>query len=169
MNKFAFKFALAAAIFAISTSAQAYDQGTVVLGVGYTEPFDTKHAAIGGIEYRSAAISPDITYGVDNISWIAGGEYDNDSSGYVYAGLLYDWAITDTISIVPSVAAGFYKQGDGKDLGGGFEFRDTIEVNYKLTESERIGLMLSHKSNASLYDHNPGTEIVQVNYSMGLE
>jgi hypothetical protein len=163
------KFALAAAIFAISTSAQAYDEGTVVLGIGYTEPFDTKHAVIGGVEYRSASYAPEQFFGVGNVSWIAGAEYDNDDSGYAYAGLLYDWAVTDSISIVPSVAAGLYKQGDGKDLGGAFEFRDTIEVNYKLTENERIGLMLSHKSNASIFDHNPGTEIVQVNYSMGLK
>jgi len=163
------KLALSIAIIAISTSAQAYDQSAIVVGVGYTEPFDSNHAAIANVEYRSAAYAPEQFFGVSNVSWLAGAELDTDASGYVYAGLLYDYPITENWSITPSLAAGLYRQGDGKDLGGAFEFRENIEVNYKITPDSRVGLALSHKSNASIYDANPGTEVLQVTYSTNLQ
>ena len=164
------KIALAAAIIAISTSAQAYDQDTIAGGLGYVEVFgDVNNAIEANVEYRSAAYAPEQFFGISNVSWMAGVEVDTNSSAYAYAGLLYDYPITENWSITPSVAAGLYRQGEGKDLGGAFEFKDTIEVNYKLTPDSRVGLALSHKSSAGINDRNPGTETLQVVYSQTIQ
>jgi len=161
--------ATTALILAFSSPAYAYDKGTVAYGLGYVEVFDDVNNAVqGNVEYRSADFSKD-TIGVEGFSWMAGVEADTNTSGYVYTGLLYDLPLTDKISLTPSVGAGFYREGEGKDLGGSFEFRDTIEVNYKLDESSRIGLSLSHKSSAGVHDRNPGVETMQVVYSQNIQ
>lgn len=154
----------------IATPAMAYDRDAWALGLGYAEVFGShNNAVVGNIEYRSAAYAPEDFLGISDVSWIAGAELDTNSSAYAYAGLLYDIALTDKWSLTPSLAAGFYTKGDGKDLGGAFEFRENLELNYKFTEASRIGLAISHKSNAGIYDSNPGTETVQVTYSVSLD
>ncbi len=152
--------------FAAADSAQAYDKAAYVVGLGYVNAMDNEdNGTVGNIEYRSA----DQVFGVENLSWIAGAELDTNTSAYGYGGFLYDLALTDTISLSPSIAAGAYHQGDGKDLGGALEFRSNLELNYKLSPDSRIGLALNHKSNASLYDNNPGTETIQAVYSVSLD
>lgn len=163
------KFLLAAAIVAISTSAEAYDQSAIVGGVGVSEALgNTNNGVLANVEYRSAAYAPEQFFGISNVSWIAGAEADTNRSAYGYAGLLYDIPLTEKWSLSPSVSAGLYKKGEGKDLGGAFEFRDSIEVNYKLEDGSRVGLALNHKSSAGINDSNPGTEVVQVVYSTPL-
>lgn len=166
------RLAIATAILAttIAAQAEAYDRDAWVLGVGVSQAFDSEDKGLAGnIEYRSSAISPENTLGIDNVSWIVGAEIDTNSSTYGYAGLLYDYAINDKWSITPSLAAGFYSQGSGKDLGGALEFRQNLEVSYKFTDQSRVGLAISHKSNASLYRANPGTETIQAVYSVSLD
>lgn len=169
MNKLAVSAAILAAT-SLSTPALAYDRDAWALGLGYAEAFSSdNNAVVGNIEYRSAAYAPEQFLGISNVSWIAGAELDTNSSAYAYGGLLYDIALTEKWSLTPSLAAGFYTKGDGKDLGGAFEFRENLELNYKFTEASRIGVAVSHKSNAGIYDRNPGTETVQVTYSVSLD
>ncbi len=167
------KLAISAALFALTTAAPAlaYDQDAWAFGIGYTDTFGDEgfNAISGNVEYRSAPISTDYTFGIEEVSWIAGGEYDTDESAYGYGGILFDFALTDKWSITPSIAAGLYTKGDGKDLGGALSFRENLELNYKFTEESRLGLAISHKSNARIYDINPGTETVQVTYSVSLD
>jgi hypothetical protein len=168
MNKLLLSFAIIATT-TLSNTASAYDQGAWALGLGASEVFGEKYTgAVANVEYRSADSFGQDLIGIENLSWIAGAEFDTNSSAYGYAGLLYDIALTEKWSLTPSLAAGFYTKGDGKDLGGAFEFRENIELNYKLTEASRLGLAISHKSNAGIYDRNPGTETIQAVYSVEL-
>ena len=87
-----------------------------------------------------------------------------------YAGINWDLPI-DAIRpfiITPGVKVGGYSQGDSKDLGYGIEFHDSIEVTYRFNDGQRVGAVLSHMSNASLGNKNPGTEIIQAVYSFPL-
>jgi lipid A 3-O-deacylase len=41
-----------------------------------------------------------------------------------------------------------------------------MELAYRFDDRSRLGLSLSHYSNASLSDKNPGTEAIMINYSI---
>lgn len=155
---------LAATILAttiIAPAANAYDSGAIAIGLGAYQVFD--ESEIGAkLEWRGSDFST-----INNLSPIAGVEIDASGALYGYGGILYDWRVAEKIAIVPSFAAGLYHEGDGKDLGGTFNFRSTLEVDYLLSPNTRAGISISHKSNAGIYDHNPGTEEILAVYSFG--
>ena len=64
------------------------------------------------------------------------------------------------------VYIGYYDNGSGKNLGHNIEFRTSFEISYKLKNNNRIGLSLSHISNANLGDKNPGVEILSFSYQI---
>jgi len=47
--------------------------------------------------------------------------------------------------------------------------RSQLEVAYRFDGRSRLGLSISHYSNAGLGDDNPGTESLMVNYSVPLK
>lgn len=80
--------------------------------------------------------------------------------GALYTDIRYgDWVIT------PSGGLGGYRQGAGKDLGGTFQFHLGLDVAYQL-ETGRVGLKLSHISNATIHADNPGVESLLLTYSV---
>lgn len=116
-------------------------------------------AAVGGVEYRFK----DQFNGLRPVLGVMG---TTDEAAYVYGGAYWDLPLnTAPFVITPGFQAGAYSHGDGKDLGYGIEFRSTIEVAYQFEEGQRLGLGFSHLSNASLGNHNPGVETLQVVYS----
>ena len=58
---------------------------------------------------------------------------------------------------------GYYEDGTGK-LGNSLQFRTSLEISYELKNKNRIGLSISHISNANLGDKNPGSEIISISY-----
>ena len=71
--------------------------------------------------------------------------------------------------VTPSFAPGFYDQGDSTlDLGHELEFRSQIEFAYRFDNRSRLGVAVSHYSNASIGDENPGTESAILYYSIPL-
>jgi hypothetical protein len=86
---------------------------------------------------------------------------NSDDAIYGYAGIYWDIPLGRFV-ISPGVAGGYYHQGDSKDLGNAFEFRDTIEVTYRFEAGQRLGLQLTHLSNAGIGDSNPGVETLQL-------
>ena len=61
---------------------------------------------------------------------------------------------------------GFYADNGGFDLGGPIEFRSGIELGYEGRMGWRYALSYDHRSNAGLYDDNPGIETVQFRVSV---
>ncbi len=64
------------------------------------------------------------------------------------------------------VMPGLYAASDSFDLGGPVEFRSGIEFGYEANNGWRYGLGFDHRSNAGIYDSNPGIETVQFRVSM---
>jgi hypothetical protein len=91
-----------------------------------------------------------------------------DRAFFGYAGLGFDWFPARSLVITPSFAPGLYARGDGKDLGHVVEFRSQLEVAYRFLNRVRLGLSVSHISNASLGAHNPGTESLMINCEVPL-
>ncbi len=67
-----------------------------------------------------------------------------------------------------TIAAGLYAKGGGKNLHYPLEFRSSIECAYIFDDESRLGLQLSHISNASIARRNPGVESIVVIYSFPL-
>jgi hypothetical protein len=89
----------------------------------------------------------------------------SDGAGYIYAGVLIDAYWGNRIVTTLSFAPGAYEKGDGKDLGHTLEFRSQLEIGWRFDDRSRLGLAVSHMSNASIGDKNPGEESLTLNYS----
>jgi len=88
-------------------------------------------------------------------------------SGFFGAGILMDVYLGNRIVVTPSFAPHFYIGGNKDlDLDYPIEFRSQLEVAYRFDDRSRLGLAVSHYSNASLGDSNPGTESLMLYYSV---
>ena len=61
---------------------------------------------------------------------------------------------------------GLYFDNGGFDLGGPIAFRSGIEIGYEAPSGWRMALSYDHRSNAGIYEDNPGIEMVQFRVSM---
>ena len=60
---------------------------------------------------------------------------------------------------------GLYADNGGFDLGGPIEFRSGIELGYENRRGWRYAISYDHRSNAGIYEKNPGIETVQFRIS----
>jgi lipid A 3-O-deacylase len=138
--------------------AQADDPDFLAIGGGWYDFNDDKDAVDLRVEYRSdekllGLVKP----------WV-GVEATTDAAAYVVVGILVDLFFGRRWVLTPSFGAGLYGDGNGKDLGHSIEFRSQLEFGYRFDDRSRLSLAVSHISNASLGDSNPGTEILSVYY-----
>jgi len=108
-----------------------------------------------------------------NLKPFAGFEITSNSANYFLAGIYLEDNIgtlftgdSSNFIFTPSFGAGYYDDGDGKDLGSNIEFRTTLEVSYQLKNENRIGLSFGHISNANIGDKNPGVEVLSFSYQI---
>lgn len=73
-----------------------------------------------------------------------------------------DWEFT------PSAGLGAYSRGDGLNLGGTFQFHLGLAVSYAVTDNGRLGLYLTHISNAGINRDNPGENSLLLTWSFAL-
>jgi lipid A 3-O-deacylase len=136
----------------------ADDPAFFSIGLGYYDINDTQDAADLRLEFRSA---PKL---LGFLKPWAGLEVTSDSAVYGVAGLLTDLYFGTHWVVTPQFGFGLYGYGSGKDLGHVVEFRSQLEIAYHFNDRSRIGLAISHISNASLGDSNQGTEIFSLYY-----
>lgn len=118
---------------------------------------------------RSAAFQLEYRFG-DKLGIFGpaiGGMVNTDGAVNPYAGIYTDFAMGPVI-VSPFAGAGYYADGHSKDLGGPFQFRLALDVAYEFDSQSRLGLRLSHLSNAYIYDHNPGEEELMLVYSFAI-
>ena len=94
----------------------------------------------------------------DSAYYLLSGVYLEDNLGEVMIGRENNWNFT------PSFGVGYYDDGNGKKLGNKVEFRTTLEFSYQLVNKDRIGISLSHISNAYRGNKNPGAEVISISY-----
>ena len=80
---------------------------------------------------------------------------NTDGGVYGYLGVYADLPVGNFV-ITPLAGAGGYHEGDGKDLGGIFQFRLALTGAYQFADGMRLGLRLAHLSNAAIHAENPG-------------
>lgn len=146
--------------------ALAADPSYVSLGVGYYDLFEQdEEAAEFRLEYR-----PGYKFWIYQpyVSLKGFGGIAATSSGSFFAGLgpVIEVALSDRVVLSGSVAPFAYVQGGAdKDLGYPLEFRSQAEIAYQFENLSRLGVAISHYSNAGLGDDNPGVETISVYYS----
>lgn len=131
----------------------------LLLGAGV---FDLRHDASGAgtIEYRFGRKVFVIGLTLGLMANTDGGLF-----GYVgaYADLSYK-----KFYLTPQLAMGGYGEGSSQDLGGVFQFRQSIDFAYRFDNGHRIGVRAAHISNADIHDINPGEEELLLTYSFPL-
>ena len=91
----------------------------------------------------------------------------NNGMSFWGGGVLLDIYFGRRLVFTPSFAPTlWFGETDDLDLGHVIEFRSQIEIAYRFDNRSRLGVSVSHYSNASLADENPGTESLLLNYSM---
>lgn len=149
---------LAGAVGLISPPASADDPAFVGISAGWFDFNDDVQSTDFRIEYRSSyklfgALKP----------W-GGLEANTDGAVYPAGGLLADLFFGRRIVLTPSFGVGIYAPHNSKELGHEIEFRSQLELGYRFDDRSRLSVAISHISNASLDDNNPGTEILSVYY-----
>lgn len=138
------------------------DPSFLVFGVGYFDFNKQDNTAVEArLEYHS-------DYKFLDFKPFGGVTGTSDKGYFVYAGIWLDlfWGRRWVTSA--SVAPGYYEKGKGVDLGHHFEIRSQFELAYRFDNRSRLGVSVSHMSNASIINSNPGQETISVNYSFPL-
>lgn len=133
-----------------SPRPEASERHRFVLLAGATQIFDTDIDPLYGFEFQPAWR----WHGIGSWFSLVGGE---DAGIYSAIGLLYDFRIGARWRVTPSFGVGYFRAHDF-DLGSDLEFRSRIELSREFDNGWRLGLGLSHVSNGSIGDINPGSE-----------
>ena len=122
---------------------------------------DGKRSTIYGIEHQNENLYRDTIFG--RISPVTGAMITADSATYVYTGIETNYSL-GILNVTPSFTPGWYRQGDGKDLGHPLEFKSEVQLSLDLSEGTNLGMSYNHVSNASLGDKNPGANSYMFNF-----
>ncbi|MBX2834162.1 MAG: acyloxyacyl hydrolase [Micavibrio sp.] len=167
------KILLTTAAFAILTPLSANGQnihegtGHLMLSLGYYDVLDDQDGLDIRAEYR-----PNSVVFIDNLRPFVGVEATAQGSLWAGGGLIYDlpFGTNQNWHFSPSFGAGLYTHGgDDLDLDYPIQFRTQLEVSYEFKDESRLGVSFSHMSNAGLGDHNPGTEVIGLQYSIPID
>ena len=123
---------------------------------------DTKQASgLFGIQHQNDELFRESFLG--RISPITGGFLTEKNAYYLYTGVQWEYDL-GLVTITPSFAPGYYKYGDGKDLGLPLEFKSEVQMSLNLSETTQFGMSYNHISNASLGSKNPGANSYMLNF-----
>ncbi len=120
-----------------------------------------EHALWYGAQYRSP-------YFWDKFLVDTGVGGNADGGIYAYLGAQYDWNLIGNVYMLPGFGVGYWHEGGSKNLGGPLEFKSSIETDYRFDSGVRAGAALWHISNAGIYSHNAGTEVIEATFSVPL-
>ncbi|MEM8848510.1 MAG: acyloxyacyl hydrolase [Pseudomonadota bacterium] len=118
-------------------------------------------AQAGGIAVELRA-EPFRRFGATELGFGGAVELDTDSDIWIGAGLVVIRPFAESWRVEASVMPGVYTQGSGLDLGSVIEFRSLIGVSRRVASETWLGVSISHKSNASIDDTNPGEETIML-------
>jgi hypothetical protein len=92
----------------------------------------------------------------------------DESTVFVGAGVGYQIDLGRRWAVTPVFVPGYYRKGNGKDLGYSLEFRSQIELGYTLAAGSRVTIAFSHLSNGGLGSRNPGEESLTIGFELPL-
>ncbi|PHS76724.1 MAG: deacylase [Rhodospirillaceae bacterium] len=148
------------------TPALADDPAFISFGAG---TYDWNRQKDEGVELRVEYRHDKKFFGIFK-PFVAVAATNSSSSFFVGAGVLADIYFGKRWVLTPSFAPHYYNGGNTKlDLDYALEFRSQVELAYRFDDRSRMGMSVSHYSNASLGKTNPGTESALLYYSMPVD
>lgn len=133
------------------------------LSVGLYDAFDVEKAPAFNMEYQPGLRIAGF------IQPLIGALATTKGTVYGYAGLGFPLKLGSRLVFTPSVSAGAYHDGAGKDLGQTIAYSAGAEIGWRLDNNGRVGLRGFVITNGDSSDHNDRTEIVSLFYSMPLD
>ena len=159
--------ASALAILLLTGSARAEPDEYLAFSAGAFDIFDDKTTGEFRAEYWSSYQLLNL-WDRGDVRPFGGVMFTGDSAAYAYAGIRVDVPVGSHFAMTLSFAPGAFHRGDSKHLGHGLEFRSQIEAAWRFEGGSRLSLGLSHMSNASISDSNPGAESLVLTYALPL-
>lgn len=100
---------------------------------------------------------------------LIGGMVTSRGSTFAYAGFGAPFSLgSGEWEFTPSAGLGAYSRGNGLNLGGTFQFHLGLSLSYPVTDRGRLGLYLTHISNAGINGYNPGENSLLLTWSLAL-
>jgi hypothetical protein len=99
---------------------------------------------------------------------LAGVLTSSSGGAYLYTGIVADIPLPGGLRLSPGFAPGVVLATGDRDLGSPIEFRSSIELSLAPVDRLRLGLGLTHISNAHLSQHNPGVELLTFSVALPL-
>jgi hypothetical protein len=99
---------------------------------------------------------------------LAGVLTSSSGGAYLYTGIVADIPLPGGLRLSPGFAPGVVIATGDRDLGSPIEFRSSIELSLAPVDRLRLGLGLTHISNAHLSQHNPGVELLTFSVALPL-
>jgi len=157
---------LAAAVLAVALPAYAQAQ-EITLGAGYTDyASGGEDSGILSLEYRH---SPFFDRGNFTAAVGANTSITEESDFFIGAGVWLRWDWSSGWFVDLSLMPGFYDEGTpGNNLGNDLEFRSLIGLGYQFNGGQSVSLAVTHKSNASISDVNPGADALLLRWHLPL-
>lgn len=162
---------VAAAIACVSAPAAAADDPALfTVGAGVWDVnFNYDREFEGRVEYRHGRGLFE-TASFRGLKPLAGVMVTTAESVFGYAGFgaPFSFGGDGAWEFTPSAGLGAYSRGKGLDLGGTFQFHLGLSLSYAVTGTGRLGLYLTHISNAGINHKNPGENSLLLTWSFAL-
>ena len=144
----------------ISVSAGAYD----------FEDYEDESAELR-VEYRSGWKILGVEFGpvFRGIGPMVGLMADTNGGVFGYGGIYADIRLGDRVVVYPTTGLGGHSEGDSRDLGGVFQFHLGVAATYRFEDDSSLGITVTHISNATIHDENPGVETILLTYTVPLK
>ncbi len=145
-------------------AAGAAQAQSVIFGAGYADysAGSGDDQAIFSLEYQHRPFHEATRF---SATWGAALTVDTDGDTHLGAGLVGLYSFADRWFVEGSVFPGYYNESNAaNDLGGSFQIRSLLGLGYTLDSGNRVSLAITHISNASTQEDNPGVNSVFLRY-----
>ncbi|KIC43682.1 lipid A 3-O-deacylase [Ruegeria sp. ANG-S4] len=154
------------ALLALFVTCHPAHAQSLIFGAGFSDfsdPFADDEAVVS-FEYHHRPF-----YQTERLSAAWGGALTVDAAADVHIGigLIGVYSFSDRWFVEGSIMPGYFSEGDQlNDLGGDFQIRSLLGVGYKLNNGNKLSLAITHKSNASTQNFNPGVNSGLIRYHL---
>lgn len=149
---------------ALASHASSVDAQEFIIGAGYADYTDDP-ASDGGIITLEYIHSPFWTSNRLSASFAGAFSLDEHSGTHVGIGVAGRYKLDEHWFLEASVLPGVYNADVSvNDLGGDFQIRSLLGIGYRFDNGNRLSVAITHKSNASTDEFNPGVNAALVRY-----
>ena len=146
------------------TAVTAVQAQSIVFGAGYADysAGDAEDQAALSLKYQHRPFHEATRF---SATWAAALTVNTDGDTHLGAGLSGLYSFSDRWFIESSVLPGYYSESNSlNDLGGSFQIRSLLGLGYTLESGNMVSLAITHISNASTQEENPGVNSLFLRY-----